>query len=97
MPRITLIAAALLLGAGPAFAQPAASDEAARTLEQNRRAVFSAPPAAAAPAQQASDTSPALRPAVSRPPAARPMVVTPKAARPTGLALVEEASGALAR
>jgi hypothetical protein len=95
MPRIALIAAALLLGAGPAFAQPAASDEAARTLEQNRRAVFSAPPTA--PARQASDTPPAPRPAVSRPPAARPMVAHPKVARPTGLALMEEASGAMAR
>ncbi|GGC44098.1 hypothetical protein GCM10011504_23110 [Siccirubricoccus deserti] len=96
MPRIALLAAALLLGASPAFAQPAASDEAARTLEQNRRAVFSAPPAAV-PARQASDMPPASRSEVDRSPAVRPMVVHPKPARPTGLALVEEASGALAR
>jgi hypothetical protein len=90
MPRIALIAAALLLAAAPAFAQ--SGDEVSRTMEQNRRAVLTAPPAAAAPAQQASGALPAARPPIGRPATSHPAVV-----RPTGLALAQEASAALAR
>ncbi|MCO6417554.1 hypothetical protein JYK14_15495 [Siccirubricoccus sp. KC 17139] len=47
--RRTMLAAALLLGAMPAFAQSSGdppTDAAARTLEQNRRVVLTVPQAA---------------------------------------------------
>ncbi|WP_187830326.1 hypothetical protein [Siccirubricoccus phaeus] len=72
MRRIAF-AAALLLGAMPAFAQSsgdAAADIAARTLEQNRRVVLSAPPARPAAPAQARASAPA--PAQARAPASVP-------------------------
>jgi hypothetical protein len=89
MPRIALIAAALLLGAAPAFAQ--SGDEATRTLEQNRRAVLTAAPRAA-PARQANTTPPPPLPATIRPAVTRPNV-----AGPTGIALAQEVGASRAR